>query len=992
MSGARATRTLPGFRFETKAPPLAETLPRMDIAVFVGFAASGPLQTPVALESEAQFNALFGEDAPLAWDLERGEQIYAYLAPAVRGFFRNGGRRCWVIRVARRAGKDANDLNRARYNYFPIPGLARAEFRKDGTTVLSPGFARARSEGSWSDSLSVSSALLSRPEQATQALKLDGNDYVVEVERPIADDFVAGDLLRLSFEKDGYVLFLTVSKVKPLTNVLPSIRRLRVTGSKALWFETLTVAPGQEVQAYVFTQETTVSSQSDENLIGSFAAPYAATLNPGPQDKQATLKLKECTPADVPPLGSLVRIQAAAEELWLTVESLNFNDDEVTASVSGEAPASVSGRMVRWMEPPNKLPSATPSCERLTFELWVRKAEEYSVSLSDLGFEGRHKRFWGSLPTDEALYQESETSLTDTPATVIWRQVGDLFRFPLAAIGTDTDNSAEVYFPLSMAVVPENFLSPVALHGSGIQRDGLAEFDAQLFIDRDLVSAGTEALASEAEFLRYLAPKPRRLTGMHAAFSLEEATIIAIPDAVHRGWLPRVEEKPPQLPESAPPLRPDWWHFADCRPPQNKSQARTLADCPSATRDEPAKTVRELPAGNFLNCSIVNIPAPQLVASVKISASPPEVSTSGTFTLSWDTSPPATEYVLEEATIIDFSDAETIYAGKLTSFTIYGRKTGDYFYRVQAKAKENVSDWSNGMTVRVASQSRWALKQEKDYRPDTLLAVQRALLRMCAARGDLFCVLTLPAEYREDKAIEYVSVLRSPTGSETEDVAPLSIGEANDFSYGAVFHPWLIGEGKQTDALRRIPPCGAVSGVFASRALTRGAWIAPVNQPMRGIVALAPPITRERRLALQDAKINLLRQEPRGFIVLDADTLSNDEDFRPINVRRLLILLRRQALKLGATYVFEPNSPAFRRLVERGFTGMLDEMFVRGAFAGAKPATAYQVVADDSLNTSESVDQGRFIVELRVAPSLPLTFLTIRFIQTGDRSFVTEVR
>ena len=49
------------------------------------------------------------------------------------------------------------------------------------------------------------------------------------------------------------------------------------------------------------------------------------------------------------------------------------------------------------------------------------------------------------------------------------------------------------------------------------------------------------------------------------------------------------------------------------------------------------------------------------------------------------------------------------------------------------------------------------------------------------------------------------------------------------------------------------------------------------------------------------------------------------------------------------------------------------------------------MVADETLNTSQSVDQGRFIVELRVAPSLPLTFVTVRFIQTGDRSFVTEV-
>src|ERR1043165_6243508 len=100
MCAVRVSR-LPGFRFETQSPPLDEVLPRMDIAVFVGFAAAGPLQTPVAIESEAQFAALFGEDVSLAWDVARGEQVNGYLGPAVRLFFRNGGRRCWIIRVAK---------------------------------------------------------------------------------------------------------------------------------------------------------------------------------------------------------------------------------------------------------------------------------------------------------------------------------------------------------------------------------------------------------------------------------------------------------------------------------------------------------------------------------------------------------------------------------------------------------------------------------------------------------------------------------------------------------------------------------------------------------------------------------------------------------------------------------------------------------------------------------------------------------------------------
>ena len=96
----RTGRRLPGFRFEVQSPPLTEALPRMDVAVFVGFAASGPLHMPVPVEDVAQFTAIYGGDVPLAWDRQGGEQVYGYLAPAVRTFFRDGGRRCWIVRVA----------------------------------------------------------------------------------------------------------------------------------------------------------------------------------------------------------------------------------------------------------------------------------------------------------------------------------------------------------------------------------------------------------------------------------------------------------------------------------------------------------------------------------------------------------------------------------------------------------------------------------------------------------------------------------------------------------------------------------------------------------------------------------------------------------------------------------------------------------------------------------------------------------------------------
>src|SRR5207253_1949782 len=95
----RAPR-LPGVTFEVRPPPLADRLPRMDVGVFVGFAAAGPLHRPVAIEDPGQFAAIFGDDRAIAWDSERGEAVRAHLGPAVRTFFRNGGRRCWVVRVA----------------------------------------------------------------------------------------------------------------------------------------------------------------------------------------------------------------------------------------------------------------------------------------------------------------------------------------------------------------------------------------------------------------------------------------------------------------------------------------------------------------------------------------------------------------------------------------------------------------------------------------------------------------------------------------------------------------------------------------------------------------------------------------------------------------------------------------------------------------------------------------------------------------------------
>jgi len=973
---ARASRRLPGFRFEAQSSRLTEALPRMDVAVFVGFAASGPLQTPVPLEDAAQFAAIFGEDAVLLWDKERGAELRAHLAPAVRNFFGNGGRRCWIVRVA---GQEA------RSNHFPIPGFAEARFDAAGTLErIRPAFARARSEGSWSDSTSVSAALLSKPVEALklsrEAVTIDDvirEAFVVELNLGAPTDVVRGDLLRLTFGdadagEQELVLMVAIESVAGSPASPPASNAFQAIGRHGVWLRPAVFSAPPDsttATARVFTRLRQAGDLDD------FESEDIGALIRWPltEDDPVTLDL-DMTIAEAPSPGSLVRVDAGNEQLWLAVE-----DAGVIQSL--ESPPSeivrVTGRGM-WLvrNPPNPMPDKPRVCEKLTFELWARESDKAPLRLGDVGFEDGHSRFWGGLPTDQELYRdegiafrEGQVELTfEKERVTLWRNKIDR-RFPLA--GSPSANA--VYFPIGMPIIPDTYLGPVKSEATRLERDGLSRFDASLFLDPGLIDAGTSAFAERADFLRYGSITPRRLRGIHVALGFgestltDEATIVAVPDAVHREWQRSSDESPPNASESPPPARPERWHFLDC-----------------AANPEIPRT-REPKRGYFLDCDARVIPAPELHTS--------EPDPSGSFTLTWSRPLDDVRFTLEEAPRADFTGAVAIYSGEGDRFAIYGRAQGDYYYRVRAEVGPQISDWSNGVAVRVSPSDEYS--QTDDYSTDTLLAVHRGLLRMCASRGDLFAVLALPEHYREDDAEAYVRLLKSPSAKAISVGSalslPLSAGEANDFSYAAVYHPWLINR-EETNSFRRTPPDGVACGVLAARALSRGAWIAPANEPLHGVIAVNRPAARERLLDLQEAQINIFQQQPRGFLAMSEDTLSDDDDLRPINVRRLLILLRRLATRLGARYVFEPNDDSFRRLVQRGFEAMLDEMFVRGAFAGATPQTSFQVVTSNSINTPASVDQGRFIVELRVAPSLPLTFLTIRLIAAGDRGLVVEGR
>jgi phage tail sheath protein FI len=116
----------PGVYYERVDAGPGITAVRTDIAGFVGIAARGPLDMPVPVQSFRQFLSYFGEFTGSG-----------YLAYAVRGFFENGGRRCWVVRAASADGA----------------ATAGAAWKDDAGKPL--WRIQAYSPGSWGNGLSI---------------------------------------------------------------------------------------------------------------------------------------------------------------------------------------------------------------------------------------------------------------------------------------------------------------------------------------------------------------------------------------------------------------------------------------------------------------------------------------------------------------------------------------------------------------------------------------------------------------------------------------------------------------------------------------------------------------------------------------------------------------------------------------------------------------------------------------------------------------------
>jgi hypothetical protein len=1010
---AAAGARLPGVRIDVGATPLASPLPRMDVAGFVGLASAGPVDVPVPVEDADRFADLFGDAPALAWDAARGEMRRARLAGAVRAFFRNGGRRCWVVRAAG-------------------DGVATGAWTLPGLLGVRPGappdaaVAVARAPGSWADGVTVNAAVTRRP--------LRGAVVPEELARPDggadrgwrAAGVAAGELVEL---RAGDVVAYAVATDDDRTRAGAFLRAAGLLRFRR--------APRDASLAALGAADVALLGAA-----GAWPLGGAAWDGEGADGWRARVPRARLGPGDPPHPGTWLRaLPAGGAAGWpADARALLLLVDAVRDGAGGEV--ALVGRDAWWaLGESADRPAGSVEARVVELELAARAAGR-ARRLGALGLAPGHPRFWGHLADDRTLFTPEDRPPAGPPPGAALRVEVDAPRFPLAA-PADAARAA-AYVPLGLTgVAREDFARPAAHDGRPApERDGLATFDASLLLDPALRAHGEETLLAEAFALQYgpgAARPPRRL---HALLGVEEVAIVAVPDAAHDAWAPGGGAPPPlaapvlrlrrgEVPvdRRRDPARPEdaagWRVVPGAVGYEVQSspdpQLRAMVGAPDVVNDAGSEwlarvalvttcaaaayyrvravgthgpgpwsnTLRVRPSGRtFAPCPDDALRAPR-IRRARARGDRVELRWVGVPAFADDT------FRLEESPDPTFAEARVVYEGAESGREIWRPEGAPAYYRVCARRGALVGPWSRTMVLPPAEAAARRLaivppRPGASPDPDAeaveaereAYAVHAALLRLCAARGDAVAVLHLPARHGERAARGYRARLLAAAA---RDAAASPLGD-RALSFGMLAHPWPVSRPLSAGAAPSVaaplgaePPDGVLCGLLAARALGRGAWTSAANLPAADVVALAPRV----RDPSPDPYVNWLRETARGFVTLGDDTLSDDPELRELHVRRLLALLRRLAAREGAVYAFQPHDESLRRLVRRQFERALGELFARGAFAGRAHDEAYRVVADASVNPAPSVDLGRLVVELRVAPARALAFLTVRLVEAG---------
>ncbi len=262
------------------------------------------------------------------------------------------------------------------------------------------------------------------------------------------------------------------------------------------------------------------------------------------------------------------------------------------------------------------------------------------------------------------------------------------------------------------------------------------------------------------------------------------------------------------------------------------------------------------------------------------------------------------------------------------------------------------------------------------------------LVQVCEARADALAIIDLPNVYlppAQQKCDTFKD--RLPASGRAAQSAKSLIARQINSSYGAAYYPWV--KIRDTISARDVwvPPSVVALGVMGYTEQRDEVWFAPagfnrggLNEGNAGVPVLqvTEQLLSSERDRLYEANINPIASfVSEGLVVFGQKTLQmTPSALDRINVRRLLIFVKKEISRIANGLLFDQNVPA----TWNRFTGQVVP-FLEGVKTRLG-LTDFKVVLDRTTTTPDLVDRNIMYAKIFLKPARAIEFIAVDFVIT----------
>jgi len=205
------------------------------------------------------------------------------------------------------------------------------------------------------------------------------------------------------------------------------------------------------------------------------------------------------------------------------------------------------------------------------------------------------------------------------------------------------------------------------------------------------------------------------------------------------------------------------------------------------------------------------------------------------------------------------------------------------------------------------------------------------------------------------------------------------INRALDNNGAAAYFPNVIIEDTVNTRRVQLPASIAALSALSYNDRVKFPWFAPAgfDRGSLGFVLLTSiRINQSDRNTLYDANINPIVKFPgANYVFFSQNTLQQAESaLESINVKRMILEIKRQIVAIGNRLLFEQNTPALR-------TRFISESsLVLATVQAQQGIEKFAVICDQRNNTTEDVNSNRMNAQIRVLPTRAIEYIVMDFV------------